>query len=389
MEQRTLPPDRRAVRPRRDSAVALILGRDGLRAVGDPGRTVSRAGHRGCRLVSARRARYHRHRRRRAERPVPQPRHHPHPCGGRSSVRRRLAGPGRLPGRGRAARRAGPASRPQPGPPVRVLDDARRPGRTGAGCQRRCRPPPAHRGPGADPVTAGEVRTGGTTRPDRGGQPGGRPARSYRAAARLHGAVAALNRLHTDLSPGLLPAGPAATCSCRPRLPRCATTTRPPTVRGAGPGWSRCGWPRSRWPAELTALRIAGAGPAGGPDAVSGWQLGLAWYRLGLADRLLSQVVRYLRGRSTAGTVLIDLPLVRAMLADAVSGAAEACALLDAGVTAASLRQVHRALSEAGRGCLDLFGAAGFLVDGPGSEIRASELLADTYAPPTETEWPR
>ena len=46
MEQRTLPPDRRAVRPRRDSAVALILGRDGLRAVGDPGRTVSRAGHR-------------------------------------------------------------------------------------------------------------------------------------------------------------------------------------------------------------------------------------------------------------------------------------------------------------------------------------------------------
>jgi hypothetical protein len=31
--------------------------------------------------------------------------------------------------------------------------------------------------------------------------------RSYRAAAREHGVVAALSRLHTDISPGVLPAG--------------------------------------------------------------------------------------------------------------------------------------------------------------------------------------
>ena len=196
--------------------------------------------------------------------------------------------------------------------------------------------------------------------------------------------------MHTDLSPGLLPAGPGGYVLVSAEAAAVCDHYETPD----GPR-SRAGVEQVRLAQipvagrELTALRIAGAGPAGGPDAVSGWQLGLAWYRLGLADRLLSQVVRYLRGRSAAGTVLIDLPLVRAMLADAVSGAAEACALLDAGVTAASLRQVHRALSEAGRGCLDLFGAAGFLVDGPGSEIRASELLADTYAPPTETEWPR
>ena len=65
---------------------------------------------------------------------------------------------------------------------------------------------------------------------------------------------------------------------------------------------------------------------------MTGWQLGLGWYRLGLADRLLSQAVRHLRGRSAAGHRTIDLPQVRAMLADAVSGTAEASALLDAGV---------------------------------------------------------
>jgi alkylation response protein AidB-like acyl-CoA dehydrogenase len=121
---------------------------------------------------------------------------------------------------------------------------------------------------------------------------------------------------------------------------------------------------------------------------VTRWQLGLGWYRLGLADRLLDQAVSYLRGRSANGTNLIDLPLVRASLADAASGTAEAGALLGCDVTAASLRQAHRTLNEVGRGCLNLFGAAGFLADGPGSEVRASELLADTYAPSAEREYP-
>jgi hypothetical protein len=45
MEQRTLPPDRAAVRPRADTAVVLILGPDGPRAISPPGQTVTRARH--------------------------------------------------------------------------------------------------------------------------------------------------------------------------------------------------------------------------------------------------------------------------------------------------------------------------------------------------------
>jgi hypothetical protein len=75
------------------------------------------------------------------------------------------------------------------------------------------------------------------------------------------------------------------------------------------------------------------------------------------------------------------------MVADAVGGTAEAHALLDADVNTTSLRRAHHSLDEVGRVCLHLFGAAGFLVGGPGSDVRASEMLADTYAPPTEAEW--
>jgi hypothetical protein len=44
MEQSTLPPDRHAVRPRQDVAVALILGRNGPLTLGGPGGAVNRAG---------------------------------------------------------------------------------------------------------------------------------------------------------------------------------------------------------------------------------------------------------------------------------------------------------------------------------------------------------
>ncbi|MCI4066941.1 hypothetical protein MRQ36_32015 [Micromonospora sp. R77] len=76
------------------------------------------------------------------------------------------------------------------------------------------------------------------------------------------------------------------------------------------------------------------------------------------------------------------------MVADVAAGIAEARALLDTGSDGTGLRRAHQALDEAGRGCLHLFGASGFLADGPGGEARLSELLADTYPPPTELEAP-
>lgn len=205
----------------------------------------------------------------------------------------------------------------------------------------------------------------------------------HRKAAYRDGAVSALVLLHGATSPGVLPAGPGghvfvpreteATCD-RYRTPA------GPRPRGVGADEHRLGR-IALGGRELTALRVDGSGPpAGGPD---GWDTGLAWLRLGLAERLVDQVTEHLGGRTVQGTVTLNLPLVRAMLADAVAGTTECRALLRAAPAPGTLRRVHRSLDETGRSCLHLFGAAGFVTAGPGSEVRVSELLADTYAPPT------
>ncbi|MEU0522078.1 hypothetical protein [Streptomyces niveus] len=230
-----------------------------------------------------------------------------------------------------------------------------------------------------------------TTRPPAGGPvtaaPPGGPER-HREAAYRDGPVAALIQLHDATGPGVLPAGPGghvfvpreteATCDRY-------QTLLGPRPRGAGTGERVLG--RTTVDGrELTALRIDGSGPpAGEPD---GWATGLAWLRLGLAERLVDRVTEHLGGRTVQRTVTLNLPLVRAMLADAVAGTTECRALLGAAPAPYTLRRVHRSLDETGRRCLHLFGAAGFLAAGPGSEVRVSELLADTYAPAADAKAP-
>lgn len=236
-----------------------------------------------------------------------------------------------------------------------------------------------------------------TTRPPAGAPvaaaPPGGPARdreeAYREAAYRDGPVAALLLLHGATGPGVLPAGPGghvfvpreieATCDRH-------QTLLGPRPRGGGTGEHRLGHV-TVYGRELTALRVDGSGPpAGEPD---GWATGLAWLRLGLAERLVDRVTAHLGGRTVQRTVTLNLPLVRAMLADAVAGTTECRALLKAAPAPYTLRRVHRSLDETGRTCLHLFGAAGFLAAGPGSEVRVSELLADTYAPAADESAPR
>jgi len=210
--------------------------------------------------------------------------------------------------------------------------------------------------------------------------------RRHRLLAYTDGPVAALVALHAAASPAALPVGPGghvfvpadvdADCDryttpagCRLR----AGEHQPLLDRVTAAG------------GELVARRIHDGGPD--PDTGPAWTVGVAWIRLGLAERLLAKAAAHLRGRTVAGTPTLNLPMVRAMVADAAGAIAEARALLDADPAPdpAALRQAHHALDEAGRTCLHLFGAAGFLAGGPGSEVRVSELLADTY-PPTEVE---
>ncbi len=249
--------------------------------------------------------------------------------------------------------------------------------------------------------------------------PSGRPTSAsgdpdrYRAVARESGVIAALALLHNTVSPGVLPAGPgghvlvpaevAALCDLygTPAGARSRAAAREdqlgriPTDGG-----------------ELIALRIAGAGPMGGATDAGRWRAGVAWVRLGLADRMLARAAEHLRGRTVQGVTTLALPLVRAALADAAAGIAEVQALLVGGLVDPAagadpadsvdpaagtdpadsadpagivLRQAHRVLDETGRSCLHLFGASGFAAEGPGRDVRASELLADAYAPVLDT----
>ena len=211
-------------------------------------------------------------------------------------------------------------------------------------------------------------------------------AQEIRSAAREHGAGHALTLLHAATLPGVLPAGPGG------------HVLVPETVEAAGLRYDTSEGPRPRRPGTgeellarpplpggeaLVALRIPGAGP--GPDGGAAWAEGLVGLRLGLAERALREATDHLRGRSVQGTVMLHLPLVRALIADAACGLAEARALLSAPggrPGPAELRRAHQALDESGRVCLHVLGAAGFVTGGTGDLVRASELLADTYAPP-------
>ncbi|WP_326553366.1 hypothetical protein [Micromonospora sp. NBC_01813] len=192
-----------------------------------------------------------------------------------------------------------------------------------------------------------------------------------RAVAREAGIVAALTFLHAELGGTLLPAGPSGHAfvpeTVARRCDAFGTERRLAEVR-VGPD-------------TMVALYVPGAGP-GGDDRPAAWSIGLGWVRLGLAERFLAQAAEHLRGRRVQETVTLNLPPVRVLLADAAAGLAEAHALLASGPDATALHRVHRALDEAGRVSLHLFGATGFLADGPGSEIRAAELLGETYGPP-------
>jgi hypothetical protein len=213
----------------------------------------------------------------------------------------------------------------------------------------------------------------------------GRDPARFRDAALRGSVTAAVTLLHNEVSPGVLPAGPAghvlvpvtveAACD---RYQTPAGARRRVAPRSGSPPRNPLGAP------DLVALRIPGAGPAAGSNGPDAWSIGLGWLRLGVAERLLAEVTAHLRDRDVGGTGMLQLPLVRAALADVAAGIAEARALCQEVPMSSTLRRLHRTLDEAGRRCLHLFGAAGFLVDGPGVEVRRSELLADVYAPPTE-----
>ncbi|MHC0433717.1 acyl-CoA dehydrogenase family protein [Streptomyces sp. O3] len=209
------------------------------------------------------------------------------------------------------------------------------------------------------------------------------------ALARDEGLVPALLALHRTVTPAVLPAGPGghllvpATLAAEPRY----TSPDGPRARTSGASLERLGRVRGgprHTDGWLEALRIDGAGPAPGADGAA-WAAGLLAVRLGTADALLRTAADRLRDRTvrqgSGAVAVLSLPMVRGMVGEAAAALAEARALAADVDAPAALRRAHRAVDACGRICLQLYGAHGFLTDGPGSTVRASELLAEVYSP--------
>jgi hypothetical protein len=149
-----------------------------------------------------------------------------------------------------------------------------------------------------------------------------------------------------------------------PELPPAAREIGVITV--AGHPWTLLGSPGSTHPAPP-------------PE----WSVGVAGIRLHLSLWLRDQAVGRLRKRTVGGTALIHQQLVRGELAEAATEQAVARALRTDAADRPDLYPVltraSRRITVADRILLRLFGAYGYLSDGPGQVAHLSELMADAY----------
>lgn len=114
--------------------------------------------------------------------------------------------------------------------------------------------------------------------------------------------------------------------------------------------------------------------------ASSLWWLGVSWLRLGLSERLLTLASNRLRDRRVGDQATINLAPVRLVIADAVLAHAEAAGALCGGrgfPPPIALTLAGHAIDRSLRLALGLFGAAGYVDDGPGRLARCAELLGN------------
>ncbi|QQQ79073.1 DUF2786 domain-containing protein [Saccharothrix sp. 6-C] len=134
--------------------------------------------------------------------------------------------------------------------------------------------------------------------------------------------------------------------------------------------------------------RLRAADPETDPatsDQRAAWALGLVWLRLGLSEALRETCMRYLNGRRTGSTTLLQQQMVKSTVADGLIEHLEVRAVLtgvDAGeLPGVILAHLHARITAADRWLVNLLGASGYLVGGPGQVAHLSELLAEAYVP--------
>jgi len=130
-------------------------------------------------------------------------------------------------------------------------------------------------------------------------------------------------------------------------------------------------------------LECPGQGPDSGPAWAEAGRL-LAAVRLGVLRRALDQAVEHLSGRQSGGEPLIRKQLITGSIADVMAGTEMLRAYAQTQGGQAALADIHTRLDVLGWEVLKLFGAAGYLSDGPGRALYVSALAAGTWVPREE-----
>jgi hypothetical protein len=211
----------------------------------------------------------------------------------------------------------------------------------------------------------------------------------YDMASRI-GPTAALSRAYAGLEQAIIIAGPAGHALAPARAvsialsvwpsgaavrPGAMTVSEPVPLRGSGlvavHGLASA---TSSTDGTLKLYRTA---------AYCGWQLALAWLRLGVCAGLFEAVLSHLSARLVAGAPLLRQQLIQGELADAMTEHLAARALVSefsvAGPSVDAVVQAHQHITSGDRMLLRLLGANGLTVEGPGRAAYLSELLADVY----------
>ncbi|WNV84483.1 DUF2786 domain-containing protein [Umezawaea sp. Da 62-37] len=208
-------------------------------------------------------------------------------------------------------------------------------------------------------------------------------------AARTEGVAAALTELATAVLPGLLPCGPAGHAIVPTAIAAGAARVWADGVtvdRGSAAEKALGVIELPGGDVELLRHQVRPGANGFSPAERAGWTLGLVWLRLGLSEELRETAMRYLNGRRTGNSTLLQQQMVKSTVADGLIEHLEVRAVLT-GIGPGELpdtvlNHLHTQLTYADRALVKLLGASGYLAGGPGQVARVSELLAEAYCRP-------
>ncbi len=208
-------------------------------------------------------------------------------------------------------------------------------------------------------------------------------------AARTDGVAAALTELASAVLPGLLPCGPAGHAIVPEEIAAGASKVWADGITVDRSDCTEVVLGAIDLPGgAVRLLRHRAPGGVNGfaPAQRAGWTLGLVWLRLGLSEELRETAMRYLNGRRTGNSTLLQQQMVKSTVADGLIEHLEVRAVLTGigpgELPDAVLNHLHAQVTDADRALVKLLGASGYLAGGPGQVARVSELLAEAYCRP-------